>query len=244
MVQQLDQRTIFYKLDPDARWSDGKPITADDYVFALQMMRSEFILDPSQNSYAKEFFESIDKVDDYTIRVVGTHPSWRPLYDYSPFPMPAHAVVLDKDWVTRTNNEWLVVPGPYVVSDVQLGQSVTFKRVANWWGDKKRYNIGQYNFDEIKLHVLPRERELDFVRSGRLDMMEELQVKNWHELYDFPAINNGWLRRARIFCDLPQGVSGLHMNMESPIFANRDFRVAMQYLIDFNRLNRNLWYGD
>lgn len=241
---QPDQKTLFFKLDPDARWSDGEKITADDYVFALEMMRSEYIVSPFYNTYAKQYFQSVDKIDDYTIRIVGTRPSWRPLYDYSIFPMPAHAIKLDKDWVTRTNNEWQVVAGPYVVSAVDLGQSVTFKRVPDWWGDKKRYNIGQYNFDEIKLHVIPRERELDYVRSGDLDMMSEGQVQIWHQAYTFPAVAKGWLRRARVFVDMPQGISGLQMNMEAPIFANRDFRVAMEYLVNFDRLNQNLWYND
>jgi microcin C transport system substrate-binding protein len=75
---QDDQRTVYFRLDPDARWSDGEPITADDYVFTLEMMRSEHIVDPFMSSYAEQFFESIDRIDDYTLRIVGTRPSWRP----------------------------------------------------------------------------------------------------------------------------------------------------------------------
>ena len=83
---QPDRKTIYFKLDPDARWSDGKPVTADDYVFTLEMMRSKFIVDPFYNTYAEEYFESVDKIDDHTIRIVGKRPSWRPLYDYVALP--------------------------------------------------------------------------------------------------------------------------------------------------------------
>jgi microcin C transport system substrate-binding protein len=241
---QPDGKTIYFKLDPDAKWSDGEKITADDYVFTLEMMRSKFIVDPFMNTYAEEYFESVDKIDDYTIRIVGKRASWRPLYDYSLFPMPKHATVLDDTWVQRTNNEPPLAVGPYIISDMKRGESVTFKRLPNWWGDKKRYFLGQYNFDTITLRVIPPGRDLDYLRQGELDMMVEPSVKNWHEIYTFPAVTNGWIRRARVFTDTPAGVGGFQMNLEAPIFQNRDFRTAMQYLINFDRLNKNLWYSE
>ncbi len=242
---QPDQKTIYLKLDRDARWSDGKPITADDYVFTWKMMQSKYIVDPFYNTYAQQYYQSVDKIDDYTLRIVGTRKSWRPLYDYAGlFPTPAHATVLDETWVTRTNNVPPVAVGPYIISDKVLGQSVTFKRIPDWWGDKKRYFIGQFNFDQIQLTVIPSERELDYVRLGQLDAMIEGSAKEWHEGFDFPAAQNGWLKRARVFVDVPQGIYGLQMNLGDPLFANRDFRLAMQYLFDFNRINRDLLYGD
>jgi microcin C transport system substrate-binding protein len=242
---QKDQKTIYFKLDPDARWSDGKPITADDYVFTWKMMQSKFIVDPFYNSYAERYYQSVDKIDDYTLRIVGTRPSWRPLVDYGGlWPTPAHSTTLDKDWVTRTTNQYQIAAGPYVVSEVERGQSVTFKRLPNWWGDKKRYFIGQFNFDEIHLRVIQPERELDYVRTGELDMMVEGTARNWNEIYTFPAVTNGWLRRSRVFVDMPSGVSGLHMNTEAPIFQNKEFRIALQYLFNFERLNRNLMYNE
>jgi microcin C transport system substrate-binding protein len=242
---QNDQKTVYFKLDPDARFSDGHPVTADDYVFTWKMMQSKFIVDPFYNSYAERYFQSVDKIDDHTLRVVGTRPSWRPLVDYGGlFPTPAHATQLDDSWVERTNNQYQIAVGPYVVSQVDRGQSVTFKRVKDWWGDKKRYFVGQFNFDELQLKVIPPERELDYLRLGELDIMQEGTARNWNENYTFPAVTNGWLRRSRVFVDLPSGISGLHMNTEAPIFRNKEFRIALQYLFNFERLNRNLMYNE
>jgi microcin C transport system substrate-binding protein len=242
---QPDQRTIYFKLDPDARFSDGTPVTADDYVFTWKMMQSEYILDPFYNDYAKQFYESVDKIDDYTLRIVGTRPSWRPLYDYGElWPTPAHAVVLDKDWVNRTTNQPQIVVGPYVVAGMSRGQSVTLERVKNWWGDNKRYFKGRFNFDRIYLRVIPPARVLDYLRRGELDLAVERSSRTWNEEYTFPAVRNGWLRRARVFVDTPAGTYGLNMNLEAPIFQNKDFRKAMQYLFNFERLNRNLMYNE
>jgi microcin C transport system substrate-binding protein len=242
---QDDQRTIFFRLDRDARWSDGRPVTADDYVFTWRMWQSEHIVSPFYPVFAKTYFTSVDKVDDYTLRVVGTRPSWRPLFDYSGvWPTPSHATVLDETWVERTNNQPQIAPGPYVVSDMVLGQSVTFERVPDWWGDGKRYFRGQYNFDRIHLRVIPEERKLDHLRLGELDMLYENTARIWNEQYTFPAVRNGWVRRARVFVDWPSGIYGLHMNLEAPIFQNKDFRKAMQHLFNFERLNRNLMFNE
>ena len=241
---QPDLRTIYFRLDPDAQYSDGEPITADDYVFTWQMMRSEHIVDPFYNRYAELYFESVDRIDDYTLRIVGTRPSWRALSEYVLWPTPSHAVVLDQDWVTRTNNEYQIAVGPYVVSEVSRGESVTFERLPEWWGDGKHYFQGVFNFDRIHLRVVPQDRALDFLRRRELDMLPEVTARTWNEEYTFEAMRNGWLRRARVFVDVPSGMYGLHMNLEAPIFRNKDFRKAMQYLFNFERLNRNLMYEE
>jgi len=242
---QKDQRTIYFKLDRDARFSDGHPVTAADYVATWQLMRSQHIVDPFYNNYAKEYLESVDRIDDYTLRVVGTRPSWRPLADYAGlWPTPAHVTHLDADWVKRTTNEPQVAPGPYVVAATSRGESVTFERVPHWWGEGKRYFLGQYNFDRIQLRVIASERSLDYLRRGEIDLMTETSSRAWNEDYAFTAVNKGWLRRARVIVDWPSGVYGLHMNLQVPLFRNKDFRKAMQYLFNFDRLNRNLMFGE
>jgi len=242
---QEDQRTVYFRLDPDARFSDGESVTAEDYVFTWRMMQSEYIVDPFYNSYAAQYYESVDRIDNYTLRIVGTRPSWRPIPDYAGlWPTPSHAVVLDEDWVSRTTNEFQVAVGPYVVSDVARGESVTFERVDDWWGDEKRYFIGQYNFDQIALRVIQPERSLDYLRLGELDMITENTARTWNEEYTFEAVRNGWLKRARVFVENPSGIYGLHMNLEAPIFRNKDFRKAMQHLFNFERLNRNLMFNE
>lgn len=242
---QPDQRTIYFRLDPDARWSDGRPVTASDYVFTLEMMRSEHIVDPFYNSYAERFYESIDAIDAHTLRIVGKRPSWRPLSDYGGiWPTPRHVHVLDADWVRRTTNQPQVVPGPYVVGEMVRGESVTLVRVKDWWGDGKRRFRGLYNYDRIQLRVIPTERRLDWLRRGELDLMEGTSARSWNEDFTFPAVRNHWIRRARLMTNWPAGMYGLHMNLEAPIFRDKRVRQAMQYLVNFDRVNDNLMYGE
>jgi microcin C transport system substrate-binding protein len=74
--------------------------------------------------------------------------------------------------------------------------------------------------------------------------MVEGTARRWNEEYTFPAVRNNWLRRARVFVDWPSGVYGLHMNLEAPIFRDKNFRKAMQYLFNFERLNQNLMFNE
>ena len=115
----------------------------------------------------------MDAIDDHTLRIVGTRASWRPIEDYAGlWPTPSHATVLDADWVKRTNNQFQIAPGPYVIAEAVRGQSITFGGVPNWWGDGKKRFQGLFNFDRIVCAQIPSERRLDWLRRGELDLMQ------------------------------------------------------------------------
>lgn len=239
-----DHRTLYFKLDPAARWSDGQPVTADDYVFGFQMMGSKEIVDPTANLYAQTYFESVEAIDPYTLKIVGKRPSWRPLDDYAILPpMPRHAITLGPNWVTGTNNTPQVAIGPYVVTHTVAGQEVTFERQKNWWGENRRYFKGLYNVDKIVVRVIPDDRLLDYFQNGEIDYYNVNTARLWAEKMDFPAMRMGWTHRKRVFVDMPEGFYGLAMNLEVPIFQNKDFRKALQYLFNFDAINNNMMYG-
>ena len=69
-----DGRSIYYRLNPNARWSDGVPVTADDYVFSIQFMRSKEIVAPWYNNYFTERIRDVKQYDDHTIGIQGANP--------------------------------------------------------------------------------------------------------------------------------------------------------------------------
>lgn len=238
---QDDHKTLYFKLDPDARWSDGKPVTADDYVFTLEMMRSPHIVDPWYTNYADTYFESIQAIDTHTLKIVGKQASWRPLEDYALFPMPRHAIRLGPDWVKEANNEFQVAAGPYVVTEAEPGKRVVFTHLKNWWGEKKRYFTGMYNVEKIELVVISdSERAFDYFKKGQIDLMTIGTAKRWASEMEFDAIQNGWMHKKRIFVQFPQGMYGFAMNLGVPLFQNKDFRKALQYLFNFEQLNHEM----
>lgn len=241
---QDDNRTVYYKLDPRARWSDGEKVTADDYVFTYNMLLDPRIVDPYYNNYYEKTFESIEKVDEYTLKLVGKKPSWRALEEYNFFALPAHVIELTDNWVQEANLQYPVVQGPYVVSEAKSGEYVTYERVKDWWGDDHRYFKGRFNFDRIRVKVIADPtRAFDFFKAGELDHFRVNTSRIWATEMDFEAMEKGWARRKLVFVDYPKGMYGLAMNLEKPLFQNKDFRKAVQYLFDFDSLNEKLMYN-
>jgi len=239
-----DQKTIYYKLDPDVKWNDGVPVTADDYVFAFEMLKSKFIIAPYTTKYIEDRFETVEKIDDYTIKIVGKRPSWRALYEYNFPPLPRHATKLDETWVKRTNWESPVCVGSHMISDYKLGKSVTFERVKNWWGDKKRYLKGRFNFNKIIIKVV-RNRELGFqlFKKGELSVYTVALASGWVNDTDFEAVKKGWVVKKKFYNRTPNGMYGIFMNLTVPLFQNKNIRKAFQHLFDFETYNEKLMYG-
>jgi microcin C transport system substrate-binding protein len=241
---QSDGRTIYYKLDADARWSDGKPLTAADYVHTWHMMQSENIVDPFFNQYARDYYEEIVAVEPYVLKVVGKFESWRPLDMFDIWATPQHAVTLEEGFPERYNNEVVPVQGAYVLTEQVAGQYVEFERLEDWWGRDKHYMRGMYNVDRIHIRVIDdNDRAFDFFKKGELSYYTVNTAKKWAEEMEFDAVKKGWVHRKRLFVDYPQGVYGFAMNLERRIFQNKDFRKAIQHLFNFDVINEKLMYN-
>lgn len=241
---QDDQRTIYFKLDQDARWTDGEPVTAEDYVHTWHMMASEHIVDPFFNQYAADYFEEVVAIEPYVLKVVGKFESWRPLDNFDLWATPEHAVTLEEGFPERYNTAVLPVQGPYVITEQETGQYVVFERQPDWWGYGKHYFQGMYNVDRIHLRVIDdNDRAFDFFQKGELSYYRVNTAKKWAEEMEFDAVKKGWAHRKRLFVDYPSGVYGFAMNLERPIFQNKDFRKAVQYLFNFDEINEKLMYN-
>lgn len=240
-----DGKTVYFKLDPDARWSDGKPVTADDYVFTLELLRSEHIFDPFWNSWAESHFERVEVLAPHVIKIVGKFKSWRALDDFNLWATPRHATPpLGPDWVKQTNLSPQVAIGPYVVTEQQTGQRVVFTRVKDWWGDGKPSFRGLYNVDRLEVAVImDTDRGFDHFKAGNLSYYVVNTAKIWAQDMEFDAIQKGWAHRKRVFIDYPEGLYGFCMNLRFPLFQNKDFRKAIQYAVNFDELNDKLMFG-
>jgi len=239
-----DGKTVYFKLDPDARFSDGTKITAADYVFCHEMMRSKEILDPYYNNYAETYFAAVEAIDPLTLKVVGATQSWRPLDDFGVlWPVPRHIEKLGPQWVKEANLRRQVVPGPYVVTEAVPGERIVFTRLKDWWGRDKFYFRGLYNVDRIVLKVVPSANVFDYFKKREIDFMTVIFAKMWATELGFDAVAKGWVHRKQEYLEAPDGIYGLHMNLAAPFFANKDVRKAMQHLLPFEELNSRLMHN-
>lgn len=242
-----DGKTIYFKLDPNARWSDGIPVTADDYVFTLEFMRSKFIVDPWYNNYYQETITNVVKFDDYTIGIYGAHtrPQKELLFELTFSPVAKHFHKLNEHWVN--DYDWQIEPntGPYAIETLRKGKYVEFKRKADWWGNDNRYFKNRFNPDYVLIKVI---RDFNvayqYFSKGELDSFPLSLPRMWYKKAIGPAYESGYIGKIKFSNELPQSPMGLFLNEDDPLLSDRNVRLGIAYSMNFEKLLKTVLRGD
>ncbi|MGE6107325.1 extracellular solute-binding protein [Aeromonas sobria] len=242
-----DHKTLYFRLNPKARWSDGKPVTVDDFLFTLKMLRSKEISDPWYNNYYSTQITEVTKFDERTLAITsGSEKSRQDLLESLPFtPVPSHAIKLTANWVKEYNWKVLPVSGPYQIGEVKKGKSITFKRVKNWWGDGERYFQHRFNPDRIDVKVL-RDQNIawqHFLR-GELDTFGLVMPNWWHDKTRTAEFEKGYIERRWFYNQTPQSPMGLYLNTADPLLKDRNVRLGIQHALHLDKMLATLLRGD
>jgi len=242
-----DHKTVYFKLDPDARWSDGKPVTADDYVYTLEFMRSKFIVAPFYNEYFTTQIVDVLKFDDYTIAVVSgvEKPDDDLLEQVNMNPVPRHFHTLDDNWVRVFN--WLPEPGTaaYKVGNIRKGKYVKFDRIPDWWANGKRYYRHRYNPDHILVKVI-RDPNIAWqhFEKGELDSFGLTLPDYWHNKAKGEAFDKGYIHKLWYYNDVVQPAQALWLNMAKPPLDDIRVREAIAHAMDCDKVINTVLHGD
>lgn len=253
-----DNRTLYFKLNPNAKWNDGTPITADDFVFMLQFYRSKDIVAPWYNDYYTKTIADVVKIDDHTIAastVDEKNPEELMRTVGGLVPRPQHFYQSGKDnngdgvddnFVRKYNFKPEPTAGPYFVDNIKKGKSVTFKHVGDdWWGYGNKYYQNRYNVDKIRITVI---RDTDVARQhfekGKLDTYDLTLPEIWHEKTNGEAYQKGYIHRFWGFNETPQGGGGLWLNTAIPLLDDINVRRGILHATDFDGLIEKLIRGD
>ena len=134
--------------------------------------------------------------------------------------------------------------GPYRITAVRPGASVTFTRNPDYWGRDLPINRGFWNFDEIRLDYYREANGLfEAFKRGLYDFRVETEPLRWHDGYDFPAARDGEVIRDTIRPGVPQPSEFLVFNTRRPVFSDIRVRQALTLLFDFEWINRNYFFG-
>jgi microcin C transport system substrate-binding protein len=246
-----DHRTMYFKLDPDARYSDGVPVKADDYLFAFFFLRSHYIKDPYTSNYIKENYSGITKYDDYTISLAWREP--KPDLDDrlgSFAPVPQHFYQeLGDDYMQRY--QWIMEPttGPYMVrpEDLHKGKYIDLTRVPNWWTGEKRFYRHRYNIDRIHLEVIREpDKACEVFKRGDIDVFPLNLTKYWYNMVpnDDALVQKGYVHKVIFYNQLPVPSYGFYINTSAPLLNNRDVREGIAYASNFELVDRQYFHGD
>jgi microcin C transport system substrate-binding protein len=242
-----DNKTMYFKLNPSARWSDGKPVTADDYLYTLEFMRSKHIVAPFYNNYYTNEIEKVIQYDDHTIAVVSAKemPELHMRLSISPTPRHFYGEV-PEDFVRRFN--WSIAPntGPYDIDEVNKGKYITLKRKTDWWGQDLKYFKGRYNVDTIRYTVIRDVNSaFEFFRNDRLDAFALILPDFWHEkARDLDIHQKGYIHKIWFYNDTPQPSMGFWLNQAFDLFQDRRLRYAFAHAINMEKLLTGILRGD
>ncbi len=241
------QDWVIFNMRPEARFSDGTPVTAEDVVFSHNLL-----LDQGLKSYADAVRKRIPRaeaLDEHRVK-----------FYFAP-DIPRRALisqvggtpVFSKAWFeadpeNRRLDKSRLVPGigsaPYVLDSYDINRRIVYKRNPDYWGDDINVNVGRNNYETIRIEYFSDSiAAMEGFKAGTFTLRQENNSKSWATAYDFPAISNGNVIRAELEDGSVPTASGFIMNLDRPQFQDPRVREAVQLAYNFEWTNESLQYG-
>ncbi|MET0943566.1 MAG: extracellular solute-binding protein [Mesorhizobium sp.] len=236
-----DRSFVEFTLNPEAKFSDGKPITVDDVIFSFELLRDHGR--PNHRSYYQKV-SKVEKTGERKVKFTFDASGDRemPLIMGLMPVLPRH--LIDPATFEKTSFAPPIGSGPYLVGEVKPGQSISLKRDPNYWGSKLPVTRGQFNFDEIRYDYYRDSGSLfEAFKAGAIDARPEDDPTRWTEGYNIPPVRDGRIVKEEFPVAVPAGMSALVFNTRRPFFADQRVRQALIKLFDFEWINRTLYHG-
>lgn len=245
-------KTVYVRLDPDARWSDGESVTSDDYLFMFFFFHSSYIRAPWYNNWYTEMYTNITKYDDLTFSI--SVPEAKPDMNSRVLdlvPVPHHFFKeLGEDYVERYQWRFQPTTGAYIINDkdIKKGRSIVLTRQKDWWAKDKKFLRNRYNYDRIHLTVIRDiPKMFESFKRGDLDAtgLINLPEYNYEKLPDSDAdIQKGYIHKATFYNEIPRPSYGLWINQAKPLLDNQNVRVGIHYATNWQRVIDEYFRGD
>jgi len=238
-----DRMTMVYHIHRHAKFSDGHPVTADDFVFSFDLIQ-----EPEYHPIYKQYFKDIKKVeklDNHRVKYTfAIYNQELPLITGQMLIFPKHVYGKKGKSFGSDFDSIAVGSGPYMVKDFEFGKHITLQRNPNWWGKDLAINKGRYNFDRItwKIYLDPVALREGF-KGGDFDASLVNSSRDWALDFKGDFVKKGYYLREEVPHTRVAGMQGFAMNQRNDIFKSRRVRAAVAMVFDFEWSNKNLFYG-
>jgi len=233
-------RVTFY-IDPRVHFSDGHPLTSADVIFSWSLLKEKG--KPNLRGYYNKVIAA-DAPDPKTVifNLGDSHDRELPMILALMPVLAQHAT--DADHFDETTLKVPIGSGPYRVSDVKAGESISYQRDPNFWGRDLPVNKGMYNAHVYRYDYYRDANTLfEAFKAGLYDVRSEDNPTRWVTGYDFPRMLDGRAAKDPIPVRTPKGMAGLVFNTRHAIFSDIRTREALSYLFDFEWINTVLFEG-
>ena len=240
VVTDAARSFVTFGLNPAAKFSDGKPVTPEDIIFSWELLR-----DRGRPNFRTYYIKATkaEQTGDRTVRfdLTGADDRELPLIIGLMPVLAKHAV--NPATFEDTSFEPLLGSGPYSVTAVKPGDTVTFKRNNNYWGRDLPINRGLWNFDTIRFdYYRDGNTHFEAFKKGLYDLRVETDPGRWQMAYEFPALRSGQVVKEDMPYGLPKGMNGLVFNTRRAIFSDARVREAILQMFDFEWINHNYFF--
>ena len=240
-----DRSWVIFNLRKDVTFADGSPMTAEDILFTYELFRDKGI--PEYRSAQNAKFQSVEVLEPYRIKF-----TFAPGTPFRDMPALAGGMTAFSKAHYEANNLDLeksgLVPfmgtGPYVLESFKPGQQVIYKRNPDYWGESHPLNIGQNNFDRIRIEYFGDDNAaMEAFKAGVYTFRNESDSKRWATGYEFPAIASGDIQKEVLPSGNIAGGQSIIFNLRRPQFQDPRVREALGLVFNFEWSNKSLFYG-
>ena len=237
-----DGKTFTFHVDPRAKWSDGKPVTAEDVQYYYDVIMDEKNLTPIFKVGLSRF-DRPEVVDSLTVKMTAKESHWGNFWEAAGMlAFPKH-VWAGKDF-NQIRYEFPVVSGPYKIKTFREDRYVELQRRADWWGFHKNWNRGKYNFEKIRYRFMnDQTKALEAFKKQDFNAYAIYTSSIWKKQTDFDAVKKGWAVKQRIFNKEPIGFQGMAINLRKPQFQDVRVRRALSMLLNREAMNEKYMFG-
>ena len=240
-----DRSHVIFNMRPEARFSDGSPLTADDVVFSYEILRDKGL--PSFRAVIQKQVESAEALGPH--RVKFTFKEGEPTRDLPqtvgglPIFSKAYYEASGADFEASTLTPG-IGSGPYVLDSLEVGQQIVYRRNPDYWGKDLPINKGRHNFDRIRIeYFADYNSAFEGFKAGTYTYRTEASSKIWATGYDFPAIQNGWAKKDTPPDGTLASGQSFVFNLRRDKFQDKRVRQAIGMMFNFEWSNKTLFYG-
>lgn len=244
-----DGRTVYFRLDEEARYSDGVPVKAADFMFGSYIRLSDDIVNPYAKQYYRENLAGLVVYDERTLSIsLPEAQIYAPATVGGLTPSPPHFYKdYGPDFTERYQWKFPPTTGAYKVNDedVVKGVSVTQTRVKDWWAKDRKYYKYRFNADRIRHTVVRDEsKAFELFRAGELDTFYVTRPEYWYEKSEMEPVFDGYIERYTFYNQWPALPRGLYMNVTKPLLEERDVRIGIQHSMNWQKVIDVIFRGD
>jgi microcin C transport system substrate-binding protein len=242
-----DFSSVTYRLRANAKWHDNRPITPEDVLFSLEAFRTHH---PFYSAYYRHIAKA-EKTGERDVTFTFDSPGNRELPQ-----IVGQLTVLPKQWwegtdkagnkrdVGATTLEPPLGCSAYRVKEFQPGRSITYERVADFWGKDLNVNIGRDNFQKLRFEYFRDATvQIEAFKADAADWRTENSARNWATAYDFPAVRDRRVVKEEFPINASGGMQAYAFNIRRRKFADPRVRRAFNFALDFEEINKQLFYG-